>query len=92
MYLGPSSVEDRKPLKELYWEISDPRFIDGLGSESFEQFIEQVRGVMQQFETLAGDKTVAIFSHEQFICAIYWLLERSPERIAPEAMRDFKDY
>ncbi len=47
---------------------------------------------MERFENLVGDKTIVIFSHEQFICAIYWLLERNPERITSQAMRDFKDF
>lgn len=91
-FRGPSSVEDRKPLKDMYWEMCDPKFIDGPGAESFEQFIERVRGVIKRFENLADDGTVAIFSHEQFICAIYWLLKRKPERLTCEEMRDFKDF
>ena len=83
---------DRRPLVDMYWELCDPALVDGPGAESFEQFIERVRGVIKRFENLIGDKTVAIFSHEQFICAIYWLLERNPERITGEAMRDFKDF
>lgn len=90
--LAPSTRQDRRPLVDVYWELCDPELVDGPGSESFEQFIARVRGVMRRFETLAGDKIVTIFSHEQFICAMYWLLERNPERITSEAMRDFKEF
>jgi probable phosphoglycerate mutase len=86
-----STVEDRKPLVNVYWEVCDPTRVDGPGSESFEMFIERVRGVMAKFEG-TGDKTIAIFSHEQFICAIYWLLKCNPERISSETMRDFRDF
>lgn len=91
-FRGPSSVEDRKPLKDMYWEMCDPTFIDGPGSESFEVFIERVRSVMKRFEYLPDDHPVAIFSHEQFICAIYWLLEHHPHSTTSESMRDFRDF
>lgn len=91
-FRGLTSVEDRKPLKEMYWEICDPTFIDGPGSESFAQFIGRVHSVIRRFEKLVGDRSIAIFSHEQFICAVYWLLERKPEHISSEAMQDFRDF
>lgn len=85
-----STVEDRKPLVDAYWELCDPRSIDGPESESFEQFIARVRGVMQRFEEVRSGQTLVIFSHEQFICAVYWLLKYRPVRISSEAMRDFR--
>ena len=89
---APSTQRDRRPLVDVYWELCDPKLVDGPGSESFEQFIERTRDVMQRFEDAGGDKTIAIFSHEQFISAIYWLLERKPVRISTVEMRDFKDF
>jgi len=87
-----STRRQRRPLVDVYWELCDPRLVDGPGSESFEQFIERVQGVMGRLEKMDEDRTIAVFSHEQFICAVYWLLEYKPERISSEAMRDFKDF
>lgn len=87
-----STRRQRRPLVDVYWELCDPRLVDGPGSESFEQFIERVRGVMGRLEKMHEDQTIAVFSHEQFICAVYWLLECKPERISSEAMREFKDF
>lgn len=82
----------RRPLVDVYWELCDPELVDGPGSESFEQFIKRVQGVMERFEKLDKDQTIAVFSHEQFICAVYWLLECQPECLSSETMRDFKDF
>ncbi len=91
-FLAPSTVEDRKPLVNAYWELCDPAVVDGPGSESFEQFIERVRGVMERFEDADRNETIAIFSHEQFICAVFWLLKRKPAHISSDEMRDFRDF
>jgi 2,3-bisphosphoglycerate-dependent phosphoglycerate mutase len=88
----PSTVEDRKPLVDAYWELCNPRSVDGPGSESFEQFIARARDVMQRFAEVRIGQTVVIFSHEQFICAVYWLLKCKPERISSQAMRDFRAF
>lgn len=90
-FRAPSAVQDRKPLVNVYWELCDPTLVDGPGSESFEMFIERVRSVLKRLEDFQ-DKNIAIFSHEQFICAVYWLLERKPAHISSEEMRNFKDF
>src|SRR6266851_703315 len=87
-----STRRDRRPLVDVYWELCDPTLVDGPGSESFEQFIKRVRNVMKRFEDAGRNETIAIFSHEQFICAVYWLLERNPVHISSEAMQDFRDF
>ena len=87
-----STVDDRKPLVDAYWELCDPALVDGPDSESFEQFIQRVRGVMARFENVGKHETVVIFSHEQFICAVFWLLKRNSPRISSDAMRDFKKF
>lgn len=86
----PSTVEDRKPRVDAYWEQCDPHSVGGPESESFEQFIARARGVMQRFEEVGSSQATVIFTHEQFICAVYWLLKCKPPRITPKAMRDFR--
>lgn len=87
-----STVEDRKPLVDAYWELCDPSSVDGPGSESFEQFIKRVRGVMKRFEEVKRGQTVVIFSHEQFICAVFWLLKCKPVRLSSVTMREFRGF
>ena len=86
-----TTVEDRKPLVETYWDLAEPQIIDGPGAESFEQFIKRVWDVKERLEETPFEK-VAIFSHEQFISAFRWLLERDSPEVDEEAMREFRRY
>lgn len=47
---------------------------------------------MQRFEEVRNGQSIVIFSHEQFICAVYWLLKCKPARISSEAMREFRGF
>lgn len=85
-----STVIDRRPLVEGYWETCDPSYADGPKAESFRQFIWRVRGVIKRLKE-SSHETIAIFSHEQFICAVRWLSERNPVMLDEETMRDFRD-
>jgi len=93
-YLAPSywkedtTVEERHPLVDAYWEICNPSYVDGLGSESFEQFIKRVREVKLRLKSIGLEKMV-VFSHEQFISALLWLSKRDPGDLSPETMKDF---
>jgi broad specificity phosphatase PhoE len=93
-YLSPSywnedtTSKDREPLVKAYWETCDPAYVDGPGSESFEQFIERVREVKLRLKSTEHDKIV-VFSHQQFISALLWLSKRDPGDLSPETMMDF---
>lgn len=103
-YMGYSTVDDRRPLVDAYWEQCQPTFTDGLhsklfdglistGSESFVVFISRVQGFIRLLkETAYGCENIAIFSHEQFINAVLWSLTRKPGPIDEIAMRDFRNY
>src|SRR6202007_60928 len=70
-----STVQDRQPIVDLFWAIADPSWVDGPGTESFEQFIDRVSKFKARLESTELH-TVAIFSHEQFISAFLWLLKK----------------
>ena len=99
-----STVHQRREWVEKYWEAADPTAVDKKEtaaekdeekeeSESFEQFIERVRDVIARLRQMEKD-TIVVFSHEQFICALLWLLQRDqPEgKIDTAAMRDFRAF
>lgn len=67
------TAEDRRPLADAYWEQCDPAFIESEGSESFNSFIARVKKTLQRLQDVK-QKTIVIFSHDQFICAFLWLL------------------
>lgn len=99
-----STVHQRREWVTKYWEAADPTAVDKKEtageeeeekdeSESFAQFIERVRNVIERLRQTKED-IIAVFSHEQFICALLWLLQRDhPEgKIDTAAMRDFRAF
>jgi broad specificity phosphatase PhoE len=93
-YFGVSNIHDRRPLVEAYWEQKLPTYEDGPDSESFDAFIKRVRAFITQLQSrqFEPDETIAIFSHEQFITAVLWLIERNPTTITRQTMDDFKNF
>lgn len=85
-----STVEERRPTVLRYWEQADPTYTDGPDAESFQQFMERVRQVRDRLCTAAG--TVAVFSHHQFICALFWLSLQDRPVASAQTMGEFKDF
>jgi probable phosphoglycerate mutase len=65
---GHSSMADRKPLVDEFWQKSDPDYCDGRGAESFADFIQRVRETVQRLEN-SQHQTIAVVTHGQFIRA-----------------------
>jgi broad specificity phosphatase PhoE len=86
-----STVAERRVYIEGYWDHSDPTFKDGPGSESFEQFIKRVQGVIKDINRTRHE-TIAIFSHQQFICALLWLSQSEMSGLHPETMKEYKEF
>lgn len=87
-----STVEDRREYANAYWELSNPKYIEGPESESFEQFIKRAQEVMIRLKNTTCDM-VAIFSHQQFICALLWLSQQDQLDLCSEdTMKKFKDF
>jgi 2,3-bisphosphoglycerate-dependent phosphoglycerate mutase len=89
-YIGYSTVYERRPLVDAYWEQCDPSFNDGHGSESFKAFMDRVQGFIRQLKDKR--ENIAIFSHEQFISAVLWFLKYQPTEITSDVMRDFRNF
>jgi probable phosphoglycerate mutase len=88
-----STIEDRRPEVARYWEKCDPDFVDGPGSESFREFIDRVHAFLERLKNVEEEyETLAVFSHEQFINAVLWLIDYSPVEISSKTMRDFRTY
>ena len=86
-----STFADRRESVESYWQKADPTYIDGPGSESFEDFIKRVHAFKARLECIEYD-TIAVFSHEQFISAFLWLLGKGEVMPTSKEMRDFRKY
>jgi broad specificity phosphatase PhoE len=79
-YLSPSQYRDttiaeRRPLAHAYWQRLNPAHIDGEGAESFSLFIQRAQQTLTKIFAYKNE-FIAIFSHEQFIRAILWIIAR----------------
>jgi 2,3-bisphosphoglycerate-dependent phosphoglycerate mutase len=100
MHQELSTTQDRLPLVQTYWEeLVDPEYRDA-GSESFVLFIKRVRAFIRRLRervyTHDCHRTIAVFTHEQFINAVRWLIDSErvgePLVISSQTMRDFRSY
>ena len=60
-------------------------------SESFESFIDRAHAFIARLRDTTGEN-VAVFSHEQFITAVLWLIGRGSVDISSQTMGEFRDY
>lgn len=88
-----STMTERRPMVEVYWDIANPTLVDKAGSESFKQFIVRVQKVIKRLKQTRLE-TIAMFSHEQFICALLWLLQREQFTGKPgkDDMRKYRNF
>ena len=85
-------MEERVPWATEYWQKCDPDYCDGDGSESFSQFIERMRGALNDFEDREERKIIA-FSHMLFIKALKWSKHKQLlGKVTHDDMKDFKQY
>jgi probable phosphoglycerate mutase len=85
-----STVEERRPEVNKYWDQGNPFRAEGQHSESFEEFIMRVQSVLSGLKSTIC-VTVALFSHEQFIRALLWIEEQRRVKFSRKTMRDFRD-
>lgn len=93
-YLAParyrgSTIEDRLPLSDAYWQQNDPHHRDGTGAESFADLLVRVQITQTKLIHLE-EEFVVVFSHGRFIRALVWaVLTRSTE-VNHKRMRQFQ--
>jgi probable phosphoglycerate mutase len=106
MHQERSTVQERKPLVDVYWTICEPTFIEPTQRdifyhhfmpihhpESFKVFIWRVQAFIRKLKELDDRcQNIAVFSHEQFIAAVLWCIEREPTEITSDSMRDFRHF
>jgi 2,3-bisphosphoglycerate-dependent phosphoglycerate mutase len=102
-YLTPldtlTTTLERKPKAEAFWQREDPFYVDdevaGKQVESFAAFLSRVQNVIQRLRQ-TKESSVAVFSHEQFICAIIWLSLKGKLEpgsvLCSDSKKQFKDF
>ena len=84
-----TTVVERGPMSEAYWERCDPNYVDGVGAESFADMIQRVQDFRQKIYRLEEEFT-AVFTHEIFIRAFLWLMLSNTVEIDSKAMGEFQ--
>jgi broad specificity phosphatase PhoE len=95
-YISPdrcynTTVKDRRPMVEAYWDRADPAYVDGEGAESFCALIDRVGNLAGRLRAY-GDELIVIFTHGQFIRALVWTLLTGSTAHAAESMRQFRPF
>ena len=86
-----STLHQRRPLIDAYWERCDPQYVDGDGAESFAALVARAKQALERIKDL-DDDFVAIFSHGLFIRILLWVQLACPVEIDAHAMRRFRSF
>jgi len=93
-YLSPAKCKnttssERLPMVQAYWDRCDPFYCDGEGAESFSDLINRAHQAIDKLKRLEH-RHVAVFSHEQFIKAVLWLIGGDRTPLDSEKMKSFR--
>lgn len=88
---GTTTAADRRPRVIEYWNRSDPNYHDGPGAESFTDFIDRSINTLNGLR-LSEHRSIAVFTHGQFIRALMWLVLTGRKIIDPAAMAEFGSF
>ena len=87
-----TTFQQRRPQVRAYWDRCDPHYVDDRedpDTESFAKFMQRVHSVLELLREREED-FIAVFSHEQFIWAVFWLLLFRPTEMSSRTMKQFK--
>ena len=86
-----TTLHQRRPLIDAYWERCDPQYLDGDGAESFVALVARAKLALERIKHL-DDDFVAIFSHGLFIRTLLWVQLAGPVEVDVPAMRRFRSF
>lgn len=99
-----TTVYQRRPMVNVYWQRCDPFHVDGEGAESFAGLVQRVQQVRSKITQLdhaqlnhvqpddTDDPFVVAFSHGRFIRAMLWVLLANPSDVNARTMRQFQHF
>lgn len=95
-YLSPthyqnSTIEQRRPLSDQYWQTYDPDHVDGEGAESFANLLMRVEITQTKMQQLGEDWAV-VFSHGRFIRAMLWAALTGSTQASSKRMKQFHSF
>lgn len=81
-----TTLAQRIPMAEEYWQRCDPFYVDGAGAESFAQMMNRVHYLQKQIKQLQEGLYV-VFSHGMFMRIFLWSLLTNSLENSAENMR-----
>lgn len=84
-----TTLAQRIPMAEEYWQRCDPFYIDGDGAESFAEMVSRVNDLKKRIQNL-DEEFVAVFTHGMFMRAFLWSLLFNNIEISVEGMQQFR--
>lgn len=95
-YLEPTrcantTVAERRDWVEAYWSRLDAAYVDGIGAESFTDFISRAQSFLNRLADHPA-QNIVVFSHGQLINAVAWLISCTPQEIDRRAMAEWREY
>jgi broad specificity phosphatase PhoE len=82
---------ERKPAADAYWQKADPYYQDDEDAESFAEYIERVRQLVERLRT-TDEPFMAVFTHETVIKTVLWLTLNRSIDLTGENMRSFRTF
>ncbi|BAZ11453.1 phosphoglycerate mutase [Calothrix sp. NIES-4071] len=84
-----TTLAERIPMAEEYWQRCDPNYIDGEGAESFAEMVSRVNNLKTLIQNL-DEGFVAVFTHGMFMRAFLWSLLFNGIEASVEGMQQFR--
>lgn len=86
-----TSIKERRAVVQNYWKECKPFSVESADSESFVSFIKRVRQFLFLLKK-TNYNNIAVFSHEQFMCAFLWYLQRGWLNLTQDEMKDYREF
>ncbi|MCH4244914.1 histidine phosphatase family protein [Acinetobacter gerneri] len=87
-----TTLEERKPWVDAYWQSAEVDLVTSDGAESFAAFYQRVEAMIERLDGLKAEyqnQNLLVFSHGQFLQLFKMITEQKRE-LSPELMRDFR--
>lgn len=97
-YLDPAAVKgttttDRRNIAMDYWVRNDPHYRDGIGAETFAEFVDRIRWTYDALDQRqATIETAHLFTHGMFIRGCLFCLLTGSFEATPDFMRNFRSF
>lgn len=60
--IGKTTLEERRPIVQDYWDRADPAYVHGEDAESFDHFVQRVKKLEEQICAI-DNRSIAVFGH-----------------------------